>query len=241
MADETTDDSKNTLPEPKPGCGARLLVLLLFLGVCGLGAAIHFISLPQDLSDIEGYGSPTTLENLTTPRRDLREVLQNSIDRGFPVTITEREINLWLNRTIQAKQGGMLAEHVGLKGVWVRLEEGRAEVVMEREIKGRPFTLSMFLQIEQLESNAGISTQVHLHGGPYRENLPYPNQGGRFGSLRIPQGFLLLVLRSFQNLAAALPEEVALFDKMTRYTIEEGRLTLDPRVPTREVDVPFSQ
>jgi hypothetical protein len=243
MADETSEDSKTPLPEPKAGCGSRLLVLILFLCVCGLVAAIHSISQPQDLTDIKGYGSPTTLENLTVPRRDLREVLQNSIDRSFPVTLTEREINLWLNRNLTMRQGGLLSDHVTLKGVWVRLEDGRAEIVIEREIMARPFTISMFVQIEQLESSAGISTEVHLHGGPYNEKLPYPNQGGRFGSLRIPQGFLVLVLDSFRNLAAAFPEEVELAfgERMARYTIEKGRITLDPRIPTLEVDVPSSR
>jgi hypothetical protein len=217
----------------------RLLMLVLFLGICGLGASLYFIAQPQDLSDIEGYGAKTTLENLTTPRRDIREVLQNSLDRGFPVTLTEREINLWLARTLNARQAGMLSEHVTLKGVWVRLEEGRAEVVIEREVMGHPFTTSMYLQIEQLESSSGINTQVHLHGGPFHENLPHPPQGGRFGQLRVPQGFLMLIMRSFEGIAACYAAEIELgFEKMSRFEIADGRLTLDPRVPTREAEYP---
>jgi hypothetical protein len=238
MSDEK---SEKPAPKPKAGCGAKLLFLILLLGIAGLGTALYFISKPQDLTDIEGYGSPTSIANVTTPRRDIKEVLQNALDRNYPVTLTEREINLWLARTVKPRQAGLLEKHVTLKGVYIRLEDGRAEVVMERDVMGYPLTTSMFLQIEQLESSTGINTQVHLHGGPFHESLPYPPQGGRLGQLRIPQGFLMLTMKSFENLAAIFPTEVELgFEKMARFKIEEGKITLDPRAPTREVELPSS-
>ena len=77
---------------------------------------------------------------------------------------------------------------------------------------------------------------MQRHGGPYHKFLPFPKCGGRFGQLPVPQGFLLLVMPSFDNLAKAFPDEIRLgFAEMTRIKIEDERLILDPRVPTRSV------
>jgi hypothetical protein len=75
-----------------------------------------------------------------------------------------------------------------------------------------------------------------MHGGPYHPYLPFPKCGGRFGQLPVPQGFLLLVMPAFNHLAKAFPEELHLgFEEITRIKIEDERLTLDPRVPTKTV------
>lgn len=229
MASAKDDDRQE---KRSGGCFRRLLVSGLLLACVGLGFALFFIAQPQDLSDIQGY-NPGSRDVL---RRDFRRLLQTSLDRSYPVTITEREVNTWLFEVIQAKQGGLLAKDVSLDGVWVRLEDGRAEVVLERRVMGKPFTVSMFLQVAQTEDAEGIHTQVKMHGGPYHEYLPFPTCGGRFGKLVVPQGFLLLVMPSFKNLAAQCPDEIDLgFEKMARIKIEKGRITLDPRVPTRTV------
>ena len=172
-------------------------------------------------------------------RRDIPRILQSSLDRSYPVTLTEGEINDYLRGVVVAKQGGMLAEKVSLEGVWVRLEAGRAELVLERKVWGRPFTVSMYLQVEQTEGQDGLRTEVKRHGGPFHEFVPFPVVGGRFGRLPVPQGFLLLTMPSFQKLAEQFPEEIRLgFEEMARIRIEEGKLTLDPRAPTRTVTSP---
>ena len=208
------------------GCLGKLLFLFLLAGAGGLGAALFFIAQPQDLTDIGGYGAA----GKPAPLRDIKAVLKSSIDRGYPVTLTETEINQWLGRTLSVKQGGLLAEQVSLKGVWVRLEDGYAEVVMERSVMGKPFTVSMFLQIQQLQGPRGVRTEVLLHGGPYHETVPNPPKGGRFGKLVVPQGFLLLLMPAYEKLAAVFPEEIRLgFEEMARIRIENDRLVLDPR------------
>ncbi len=218
---------------PKPpsrGCTAKLAALLLLVTVVGLGAALYFTILPQDLDDIGGYapGDRLVARNLTT-------VLANSVERGYPLELTETEINGWLRNVLVMKQGGRLEENATLDGVRVRLEDGHAEIIMERTLFGKPHTISMFVSIEQMESEEGLKTQVHLHGGPYHEDLPQPTRGGRFGQLVVPQGFLLLVMPSFKELAARFPEEIRLgFEEMSRITIKEDRLVLDPRPPTRD-------
>jgi hypothetical protein len=223
-------------PAPQPrGCLPRLTVWLLLLAAIGLGFSIFYMAQPQDLKDIQGY----LPESRALLRRDLQKMLQTSHDRSYPVTITEGEINDWLRGVVKASQGGLLAGEVSLDGVWVRLEEGRAEIVLERKVKGKPFTVSMYLQVAQSESEEGTKTEVKRHGGGYHEYLPFPTVGGRFGKLPVPQGFLLLVLPSFEKLATLFPDEIRLgFEDMTRIKIEKNRLTLDPRVPTRTVTNP---
>ena len=217
-------------PQPKSGggCLGKLLFLILLVAACGLGAAGYFIALPQDLSDVGGYGP-----NAQAPAgRDMAAVLKNSIDRGYPVTLTEIEINQWLGRTLVAKQGGLLADQVKFDRVWVRLLDGVAEIVMVRSVMGQPFTVSMFVKIEQTQGLKGVGTEVQLHGGPFLESLPRPQRGGRFGQLVVPQGFLLLVLPSYQKLAELFAGEIHLVEEMARIRIEKNRLVLDPREPS---------
>lgn len=215
----------------KGSCLSKIATLLLLCCVVGLGAALFFISQPQDMTDIGGYGPAAG----STRSRDMKVVLQNSIDRGYPVTLTETEINSWLMRTLEAKQGGLFSEQVKFERIWVRLEDGRAEVVMERKFLGKPMTVSMYLKLEQVESEKGIRTEVHLHGGPFHEDVTKPPRGGRFGKLPVPQGFLVLVMPAYRNLAALFSEEIRLgFEEMARIKIEQDRLVLDPRGPNSE-------
>jgi hypothetical protein len=218
-----------TKKKTRGSCLGKLFFLMLLALACGFGIAVFFITQPQDLSDIDGYGPLTK----AVPDRDMKAVLKNSIDRGYPLTLTEMEINQWLGRKLMVKQGGLLAGVVSLERVWVRLTDGQAELVMERKILGRPFTVSMFLQIEQTQSIRKIGTEVLLHGGPYHELLPRPTRGGRFGKLVMPQGFLIMVLPAYQKLAAVFTEEIHLgFEEMARITIEKKLLVLNPRAPS---------
>ncbi|MDP3849425.1 MAG: hypothetical protein Q8Q59_02900 [Luteolibacter sp.] len=210
------------------GCLGKLLFLILLAFGGTLGATLFFIVQPQDLSDIGGYG-PTAR---TASPRDLNAVLQSALKRGYPVTLTEAEINQWLGSTLAAKQGGMLASQVSLERVWVRLEDGLAEVVMERSLMGRPFTVSMFLKVEQSVGPRGMITEILRHGGPYHANVPKPLRGGRFGKLVVPQGFLILVMPAYAKLADLYREEIRLaFEEMARIRIEANRLILNSREP----------
>lgn len=219
----------------KGGCFGKLVLLLVLLGLVGLGAALYYVPQAQDLSDISGYAPGDAVG--ASPPRDIEEVLRKSVEGGYAVTLSEGELNAWLLRELSLKQEGHLAEWVDLKRVWVRLREDVAEVIIEREIEGYPFTVSMFLQVEQTESSKGIATRVHLHGGGFHDVLPRPTKGGRIGKLMVPQGFLLLLMPSFQKLATVFETEIELgFEQMARIKIEDKRLVLDPTAPTRTVD-----
>ena len=138
-------------------------------------------------------------------------------------------------RTLLARQGGLLSEHVSLDGVWVRLEKDRAEIVMERRILGRPFTVSNYVQIEQIEEGVGrTTTRILPHGGPYVSGGKI-NRGGRFGRLVVPEGFLHLTMPAYRALAAVYGkvtddgwESDLQLGEMARVKIDDGRLTLDP-------------
>lgn len=199
----------------------------------GLGSAIFFVTRAQDLRDLSS-AAPVA-------ERDMTEVLRNSLDRGYKLTLTEAELNQWLSRTLTARQGGVLSDQVKLKRVWVRLEDGRAEVIMERSVLGAPFTVSMYLQVEKTESQEGLATQIRMDGGPYHPDFQRPPRGGRFGRLVVPQGFLLLVLPSYKKLASMFPEELELaFREMSRIEIEKGKLILDPRQAMGGMGLPQS-
>lgn len=220
------------LKKKSGGCFGKLVSPLVLALIVGLAAAVYYISLPQDLSDIGG--ATPSLTKLASPPRNMRAVLTKSIEGDYSVQISETELNQWLARELKPKQGGELAQWVTLKRVCVRLSEDIAEVIIERDIAGYPLTTSMFLQVEQTESATGISTQVHLHGGGFHEMAPIPTRGGRFGQLTVPQGFLIMVMPDFQKIAQLFETEIDLgFQQMTRIKIEDNRLTLDPKQLTR--------
>lgn len=225
-------DNDNEPMKKKGGCMGKLLGLLVFGVLVGLGAAIYYVTLPQDLSDIGGYSLSTTKPS-STPR-DINAVLTKAIEGDYSVQLSETELNNWLARELKLKQSGELAEWVSLKRVWVRLREDVAEVIIERDVAGYPLTTSMFLQVEQTETAKGISTKIHLHGGGFHEMVPIPSRGGRFGQLTVPQGFLIMVMPDFQKIAGVFGTEIDLgFQRMTQIRIEDKRITLDPKKPTR--------
>jgi len=99
-----------------------------------------------------------------------------------------------------------------------------------RSAFGHPFTVSMFLRIEQTETSDGISTALHRDGGPFFEGFPKLKKGGRFGKLVVPQGLLLAVMPAFSELKDQFKDEISNgIEKMARVKIEEGNLVLDPR------------
>jgi hypothetical protein len=228
------------MSDPNPhssggGCLSKLTSLLLFVLICGFGAALYLLSQAQDLSDLK-RADPTAPVG-----RNLKVVLRNAIDRSYPVTLSEAELNAWLARTLVTKQAGVFHEKASLDRVWVRLEKDVAEVVMERRLWGRPFTVSMYLQIERMEGMDGVGTEIRMHGRPFHEDFPKPPRGGRFGQLVVPQGFLIFVTPAYKRLAAVFTEEIDLaFREMARIRIEDGSLVLDPREPLGDAGMPMT-
>ncbi len=215
------------------GCLSKLFLLLLVVPVLLVGTLIYYAALPQDLSDIGGYNPNTQ----PLKKRDLKAVLENASKRDSTVILSETEVNQWLKENLVTKQGGELGKKISLDAVWVRFEDGYAELIMQRTIMGTPFTSSMYVQIEQ---KVGQNTaELSLHGGPYFKDFPMIKRGGHFGRLEVPQGFLLLVLPSYRKLAAAFPEELELaFTKIARCRFERDRIAFDSRQTVGDQGMP---
>ncbi|MFD0892505.1 hypothetical protein KBB96_13850 [Luteolibacter ambystomatis] len=215
------------------GCIGLLTKGFLAVTILGMIVALAFVYLPQDVSGIEGVGPAA----VSAPKKDIKAMLRSSLERGYEVSFTEEEINGYLSRTLASKQEGLLGGNATIDGVWVSLEKDCAEVIIERRVFGRPFTVSTFLQVEQtMQPNGRVKTEVVLHGGPYFAGT-YPYRGGRFGSLVVPQGFLRLMLPSFEKLAQAYQEELAIIPDMARIQISENRITFNPQAPGDDLGV----
>lgn len=178
------------------GCLFGLMRALLVLGLmAGLAAFGWKTWTPQDLTDVA-----------SGPAAELGELLEKAQREGAEVVITEAELNGFIAQTLSARQTGLL--DVAMRRVVVRLDEGVAEVVIEREVFGYRQTVSMYLRIIQ-DPQDQSAIQVSLDAGELVEGFAIP-VGGRFGELRIPQGFLRLVLGSFTQLTVVYAPELKL-------------------------------
>ncbi len=183
----------------------KLFILLCLLLLTGLGYCVYHIFQPQDLTDIEGYD-----ENDRHYRPiDLPSLIERAAKNKEEIEITERQINTWLSANLKMRQEGILAGYVDLKGVWVRFEGGdpsRCEIIVEREYEGQKHTLSMYLRIVRKDKGEGAySTLILKDGGKILGLIPV---GGRFGEVRMPQGFLLLVSDTFLSLSKLFEQEL---------------------------------
>lgn len=214
----------------RPGLLLRLIFLSLFLSALSLSWAFYKATRP--LSRPPG--------DSLLPERDLKEVLEKGIDKQYAVTLSEAEINQWLERSLTLKQVGFCSGFVSLKRVWVTFENDIAEVVLEREIFGKSQTISMYLQVLKVQTDHGTETTVNRSGGPMLELVPSIKSGGRIGELVVPQGFLLLAMPSYAQLAAAVEEELNLgIGEMAKVTFKHGEVILDPRPPDTPPVSPF--
>lgn len=210
----------------------RLFSTLALLLAVTFGVVIYLAFQPQDLSDIEGYAKGDR-EGDPKAHEFLREAAMNHRS----IVISEKELNSWLAEELRCRQEGRAAEKldVRIKGVWVRLSEiagGRAEIIIEREIEGRPHTISMYLRVEREKRGNTWVTYVHKDGGSFLGLVPL---GGRFGKTKVPQGFLMFVKSSFENLGGAYEEELGwLEEEITR--LGGGRI----RVEENQLRVEFS-
>ncbi len=213
----------------------KLFILLLLAPTLLVGCLLYFASQPQDLSKIGGV-SP-----LPPGRpRNIKAILENSIKRDTPVTLTEADFNDWIASHLEMKQSGPLAHDVSLERVLLKFEDQYAEVIMERKVKGKPFTVSMYVQVDSYHSAEGIFSELMLHGGSYFNDLPKLKRGGKLGKLEIPQGFLLLLLPAYEKLAQVFTDEAQLMKRFIRITFEKGKITFDPRESLSEQILPKS-
>ncbi|MGJ8695295.1 MAG: hypothetical protein ACSHYF_03195 [Verrucomicrobiaceae bacterium] len=189
----------------------RLFLLVAFLLVAGLGLGVYLSFQPQDLTTLAGYAEDDRDERVT----DVPGLIEIAAKNRQPVTISERQINSWLAANLKVKQEGTFADDAELKGVWVRLDEeegGRAEIIVERVAYGRVHTSSMYLRFQRKKKeDESYTTTVSKEGGRF---LGAVLIGGRFGKLKVPQGFLLFTQDAYKTLGG-------LFEEEYRYISEE--------------------
>lgn len=198
------------------------LILLIFLFT-----AITLSFLPQDLSDLEGRNEDGSS---TPPTRNLERVLENAASQDIKVTLTEEEINQWLSNQIDGTQEGVLKAQVKYRGSWVRLKEGSIDLIFEREAFNRTHTIAMNVEIEQLiEENNQMSSNIKW-------------SGGRLGQMPVMQGYLALVMSSYEELADVMKPEVkslrTLLEGKALVKFEEGKVTFEPRSKNDDLGIP---
>ena len=208
----------------------KIFLVSTVLLVAGLGYGVYGSFQGQDLSDINGYAETDRQPG----NNNVSAMIASAANYRQSVEISEKLINTWLAEHIKARQEGLLADHVKLKGVWVRFEEeegGRAEIIIEREIKGFSHTVSMYLRVERKKKEDGTYTNyIHKDGGDFFNLLAI---GGRFGEIRVPQGFLLFTQDSFRSLSALFENEIGWIKKEIikeaagRIVFEEGKMRID--------------
>lgn len=205
-----------------------ILFTLAFVGALGFGIYLSFQS--QNLEDIAGRSEDDRERNPSS----VPKMIEAAAKSRNGITISERKINTWLANTLKARQEGFLADHVEMKGVWVRFDEaegGRAEIIIEREIKGYPQTVSMFVRIERKKKEDGsFTTYVHKDGGRLWGLLAV---GGKFGKARVPQGFLFFTQDAFAALGDLFEQELGWMENEIttrgggRILFEEGKMRID--------------
>jgi len=239
--------------ETRGGCIKRMGMMLLFLIMAYLSLHVYFIWQPMGtntsfnqaiigaevrgvkifpaikkykIDDVAGRKRLLAGNKVKTSPLDFR--LASAIKRNQPVTFTEEEINIWLRKRLQVKQGGLLEPYVNIRGVWVNLTDGEIEFIIERELPEKMIhVVSLFMRFETSEN--GFS--IHRHAS-------------HAGQVKLPGGFARLVMPSFSKMATELAKELKLYKddslssdkalKIHDVRIESGRITLDPRLPSQK-------
>lgn len=209
---------------PQPPIAGRLVALAALLALLvGLGAFAWNALHGQPLDDIAKGAAVNVGQRLAAAR-----------DHGGQAVLKEGELNGFLAATLDARQGGALSGMAKVRRVLVRLQPQVAEVIIERELLGTSQTVSLFVRMVPAANNPG-ALEVTLDGGKLLGGVP---AGGRFGQVRMPQGFVRMVLGSFGQLTEVYAPELALLGLTTtpargrprpHMTIDEGVLRVDYR------------
>ncbi len=208
----------------------RLFLLFAFLMVVGLGLGVYLSFQPQDLSSIDGYAPEDRGDRAT----DIPAMIALAAKNRQAITLSERQVNRWLAENLKIRQEGVFAKETELKGVWIRFDEsegGRAEFIIERKIRDLTHTSSMYLRFQRRKKeDDSFTTTVRKDGGSFLGTIPI---GGRFGKAKVPQGFLLFTMSSYENLGSLFEKEFKMVKKEIitegagRIIFEEKKMRID--------------
>ncbi len=213
-----TKRDRKVLPPTRKGAFFKNLFLLSILGLVVIGLLAYLSFDSQDLSDIDGFVENSLAIAPAGP--NLANLLENAARNKNGVRITEEQINSYIRRTLKFEQGGWFESFVEARGVWVRLQENVVEVIIEREVWGRPHTISMLLQPEQTAQDDG------------RINTNVSRKKGKWGRAKVLNGFMLLTNSSFVSLREAYATETQqiwdMFRGRFQIKVSDGVLELSP-------------
>jgi hypothetical protein len=237
----TTTEEKKLKPVQKSGCIKKLAVLLLLTVMVYLGVHIWFLWLPAGSPDatskafidatiagkrvfpaLRAYpmdhidGRAEILSGATVDPPMLKIRLETAVERNYPITFTEEEINSWLSKRVMLKQGGLVEPYAEARGVWVDFKKNQIEIIIERDVLGKTHVTSMFLHFVRSKRGFGIRRDT-----------------SHIGQVRVPGGFARLIMGAFENLASELAEEMKPYkeNEIRDVRVEDGKITLDPRKP----------
>jgi len=246
MGKKKKEESKEAKPKKKGGCLKRFTLMFLLLLIIYLGLHIFFIWQPAgtpskfnqqvmelniagkkvfpaiqpfDMAKIAGRSEIKAGNSIKAPLVKTR--LKTAIEAGYPVTFREEEINAWLSKRLEVKQGGVLAPFVTARNVWVDFKEDEIEIIIERELSQQQTHMtSLFMRFDRAKNGFSISRHA-----------------SHIGQVKAPGGFARLIMPAFSNLAEELAEEMELYKnssgqiQLYDIKVEEGKITLDPRRP----------
>ncbi len=190
--------------------GLSLSRLVITVSVAFFTAIFVQTCRAPDLRKAEGFGEGDLASGKS---RDLYRLLQIATrDEQEPLTITEREMNTYLAKTLRGRQTGWQRLLVRYEGIFVDFREGQAEVIVVRRVLGRPLPISCFIDITAGEDS--YLTQV---------------QGTAIGRLRSRIWVIDVVMETFRTLRREYQPEISYLFRMSEIRFEDGRMILDPR------------
>ena len=241
-------DAKSTMPVLGNARGGSFLKFILCLVIVallgGMVAFVYFTGHSQDLSGINGREAVIKAreENRDIMSTDVLEKIGNGYDGNFEVKITEEELNRYIAKKLKMKQGGWMKGFATIKGVYVKLKKDEMEVFIEREVAqygedGTPNT-DLFKPFDQTVSMRLNITTVDVKDGGTSKTVEFP--GGTIGQAPAPGMFVKLIKASYDQIQEHFAKEIELgYKNITRITVEDGYILLDPRKNRRTEQAPL--
>ena len=181
---------------------AKLMGVQIFPAVCSY--PVEGIAGRSDVIDGEAKQTPKVKQRLAL-----------AVERNYPVTFREEEINAWLAKRLNLIQDGALAPYVDIRGVWVNFMEDELELIVERKLPwANSHVTVLYMGFERTRSGYSISRHsCHI------------------GQLKLPGGFGYLLMPAFQNIVDELADELEFHHDHEIYDVrvQEGKITIDPR------------
>lgn len=193
------------------GGGISPMTVLLTLIALGMLAVVIMVAMPKDLSTVGGYAVGIT--DGAKPRNLLVDAQKIMIDRNADLTFSEEEVNRYLNHRLSGSQTGMMAAIVKFRGVYVDFSPAKAEVIIEREIFGRPITMSVDLATEQ-----------------FRRQMVYKPSAWHIGKISLGARTIGPVVELFVRLRGSLLDEYHVIQQMSDVRFEDNKVVLDARI-----------